>query len=253
MLPFNRRRRPDPGPVPTPAAENARERLRSKQGTFAVTDEMRSLLLANADELLAAKDDLSLRERVCLSAQTNLPLETALTLDVNTLGVEFFHRFSVRASNLFRANLGPAALLRYGVSQPEQLRDLGVDSLDFLLLPPVAIEAVSAYGPANCRRVWLTNSVDAINLSGSEAAVAFEADLARLLEQCVDLPCAAAEVLKLHPSASLAVRSLPRDALLNTGIVMSQLGQVNVWLTDLLAAGYTPAEMKRLGVSAFRL
>ena len=253
MLKFLPRPRASIAAEPTAAADDARARLRAKRGVFGVTTEMRSLLVANSEELLEAKNDLSVRERCCLSAETELSLEDALALDVNDMSVEWFRSKAIRAQNLFRANLGPTALLRYGVVDATTMRSLSVDSLDLAMLPPVAAEAVAAYGAAECRAAWLCSSRDAINLSGSDAALHFEATLERLLEHCDSLPLAARDVLKLQAAPALAMRSVSRATLLATAIVASQLAESGVMLNDVLACNYTPHELTQLGYTAFRL
>lgn len=232
---------------------DALQRVHSKRGTFRADAELTSLILANQEELLQAVEDLSLHERCCLAAETGLSLDDALALDVNTLDLAFFHRKAIRTRNLFRASLGPKALLRFGVLHAHQLRDLGCDALDFVAFPMIVHEATAAYGPSACREVWLATSTDAIMLSGSDAACAFEATLERMLELCVALPIAAMEVLRQHPSAGLAVRAVPAATVLATCIVASQLAAVGVLLNDVMAAKYSPAQLSVLGYTAFRL
>ena len=237
----------------TAAAEDALARVHAKRGVFAVSEEMKTLLLQNQEELLSAKDDLGLRERLCLAAMTRLSVEDALKVDVNELGPDYFHAHAIRAQHLFRADLGPRALLRFGVLGAQQMRDLGVDSLELAMLPPIAEECALAYGAASCRETWLVTSMDAINLSNTDAATHLEASLERLLEVCDALPVAAFEVIRQQPAPGLAIRGVRRETLLATGIVISQLTEAAVFLTDLMAAGYTPNELTQLGVSAFRL
>lgn len=174
--------------------------------------------------------------------------EDVLAMADSDFTYDFIKDKGIKAGNISAAGLGPRKLKEMGLESPEQLRQLGFDSL-YLADPKFASEANACFGSDSVKEVFLQSASDAVALAGTDAVSILGLQTIDLLNACAGAPTEAVAVLQQLPLGTSLV-GVPASVLLDCGLRKAALQDLGYSLTAIVSqTGADGAHLAKLGFS----